>query len=187
MSGKKVEEQKMLTKITYYQIFGVSLIIYLGILAFLLFTATALVAIRNKRGGRLPFKWHHSLATISIIVAFTHGILGLLGGDTIGFGITGSGQERESHKPSSMSAGADIFNAHCRSCHPNGGNIIDPDKPIKGSQKLKDFETFFTFLRNPTSPMPSFSQRTISDKQARELYIYITSEKGMNLMKLEGL
>jgi hypothetical protein len=176
----------MLMKITYYQIFGVSLITYLGILAFLLFSATALFAIRNKKGGRLLFKWHHRLATISIIVAFTHGILGLLGGDT-GFGITGSGQERESHKPSSMSAGADIFNAHCRSCHPNGGNIINPDKPVKGSQKLKDLETFSTFLCNPTSPMPSFSQKTISDKQARELYIYITSEKGMNLIKIEGL
>jgi hypothetical protein len=177
----------MLTKITYYQLFGVSLITYLGILAFLLFSATALFAIRHKRGGRLLFKWHHRLATISILVAFTHGILGLLGGDMIGLDIRGSGQERESHKPSSMSAGADIFNAHCRSCHPNGGNIINHDKPITGSQKLKNFETFSTFLRNPTSPMPSFSQRTITDKQARELYIYITSEKGMNLMKLEGL
>jgi hypothetical protein len=164
-------------KITYYKIFGVSLIIYLGILAFLLFTATAFVAIRKKRGGRLLFKWHHSLATISIIVAFTHGILGLLGGDMIQFGIIGSHQERESQKPSSISGGADIFNAHCRFCHPNGGNIINPDKPIIGSQKLKDFETFIAFLRNSTSPMPSFPQGIISDKHARELYIYITSKK----------
>ena len=107
----------MLTKITYYQIFGISFITYLGILALFLFAATALVAIRNKKGGRLLFKWHHRLATIAIIVAFTHGILGLLGGDTIGDGVAGSVQDKESRKSSLLSAGADIFNSHCRVCH----------------------------------------------------------------------
>jgi len=173
----------MLTKITYYQIFGISLITYLGILAFLFFTATALVAMRSKRGGRLLFRWHHRLATISIIVAFTHGILGLLGGDTNGYSIADSGQDKESQKTSLISAGADIFNAHCRSCHPNGGNIINPHKPVRGSQELRDFDTFLAFIRNPASPMPSFTQGTISDKRAEELYTYITSERGLNLMK----
>ncbi|HZV47359.1 MAG TPA: hypothetical protein VFG06_08450, partial [Thermodesulfovibrionales bacterium] len=79
----------MLSKITYYQILGISLITYLGILALLLFAATAFVAIRRKRGGLLLFRWHHRLATVSIILAFTHGILGLLGGDTIGYGMAG--------------------------------------------------------------------------------------------------
>jgi len=173
----------MLTKITYYQIFGISLITYLGIFALLLFAATALVAIRNKRGSRLLFKWHHRLATISIIVAFTHGILGLLGGDTIGFSMSGSGQDKAPQKTSLISAGADIFNTHCRACHQNGGNIINPDKPVKGSPQLADFETFLAFIRNPTSPMPPFSQGTIMDKQAKALYTYITSEQGLNLMK----
>lgn len=161
----------MLTKITY-----------LGMLALLLFAATVLVATRSKRGGRLLFKWHHRLATISIIVAITHGILGLLGGETIGYGMEGSGQDKESQKTSLKSAGADIFNSHCRACHQNGGNIINPDKPIIGSRKLKDFDTFLAFIRNPNSTMPSFSQGTISDKRAKELYEYIASEKGLNLM-----
>jgi hypothetical protein len=172
----------MLSKITYYQILGISLITYLGILALLLFAATALVAIRRKRGGRLLFRWHHRLATVSIILAFTHGILGLLGGDTIGYGMAGSGQDKESQKTSLLSAGADVFNFHCRACHQNGGNIINPNKPIRGSQKLRDFETFLAFIRNPTSPMPSFSQGTITDKQAKELYKYISSEQGLNQM-----
>lgn len=168
----------MLTKIAYHQIFGISFITYLGILALLFFAATALVAIRNKKGSRLFFKWHHHLATISIIVAFTHGILGLLGGDTIGYGMAGSGQDKESQKTSLKSAGADIFNSHCRACHQNGGNIINPAKPIKGSEKLRDFDTFLAYIRNPASPMPSFSQETISDKQAEELYEYILQMKG---------
>ncbi len=173
----------MLTKIAYYQILGISLITYLGILALLLFAATVLVATRNKKGGRLLFKWHHRLATISIIVAFTHGILGLLGGDTTGYNMSGSVQDKESQQSSLISAGADTFNAHCRVCHQNGGNSITPNKPIKGSRKLRDFETFLAFIRNPASSMPSFSQGTISDKRAKELYEYITSEKGLNLIK----
>jgi len=84
----------ILTKITYYQIFGISFITYLSILALLLFAATALVAVRNKRGSRLLFKCHHRLAAIAIIVAFTHGVLGLLGGDTTGRGLAGSVQVR---------------------------------------------------------------------------------------------
>ncbi len=39
------------------------------------------------------------------------------------------------------------------------------------------------FIRNPASPMPSFTQGTISDKRAEELYTYITSERGLNVMK----
>ena len=173
----------MLTKITYYQIFGISLITYLGILALLLFVTTALVAIRRKKGGRLLFKWHHRLAYVSIILAIIHGLLGLFGGETIGYSLAGSGQDRTSKKTSIVSAGAEVFNTHCRVCHQGGGNIINPHKPIKGSQKLKDFDTFLAFVRNPTSPMPSFSQGTITDKEAIELYEYITSKQGLNLMK----
>jgi len=173
----------MLTEIAYYQILGVSLITYLGLLAFILFCATALVAVLKKKGSRLYFKWHHSFAAVSIILALTHGLLGLLGEDKIGYNLAGLVQGEESQQSSLPSAGADIFNAHCRACHQNGGNIVNPAKPIKGSTKLRDYQTFLAFIRNPTSPMPPFSQGTITDKQAKELYTYITSEQGLNLMK----
>lgn len=173
----------MLTEIAYYQILGVSLITYLGLLAFILFCATALVAVLKKKGSRLYFKWHHSLAAVSIILALIHGLLGLLGGDKIGYDVAGLVQGKESQQSSLLSAGADIFNAHCRACHQNGGNIINPDKPVKGSRKLTDYQTFLAFIRNPTAPMPPFSQGTIMDKQAKELYAYITSEQGLNLMQ----
>jgi len=77
--------------------------------------------------------------------------------------------------------GAEIFNLNCSRCHPNGGNIIVPDLPLSGSGKLSDFKTFLTFIRNPKMPdgsegvMPAFSQRHISDKEAKTLYQYITS------------
>jgi mono/diheme cytochrome c family protein len=173
----------MLTKIAYYQIFEISLIAYLGILALLLFIATALAAIRRRKDGRLLFRWHHRLAYVSIILAIVHGLLGLFGGDTIGYGLGGSGQGKPSETTSIISAGAEVFNTHCRVCHYNGGNMINPNKPIKGSLKLKDFETFLGFIRNATSPMPSFPQGTITDREARELYEYITSEQGLHLIK----
>ena len=149
----------------------------------LFFTATAIVSIRNRKGGRLLFKWHHRLAAIAIIVALIHGVLGLLGSDTTGDGVAGSVQDNDSQKSSLLSAGANMFNSYCVACHPNGGNIINPNKPVKGSRKLGDFDTFLGYIRNPASPMPSFSQGTISDKRAEVLYEYIASERGLNLLK----
>jgi hypothetical protein len=90
--------------------------------------------------------------------------------------------ENESASGNTM-AGAEIFNAHCRVCHANGGNLIDPSMPLKGSGKLSDFKTFLNFIRQPGMPdgsrgaMPSFSRSQISDTHAEELYKFITSEK----------
>jgi cytochrome c6 len=86
--------------------------------------------------------------------------------------------------------GEEIFNANCRVCHVNGGNIISPRLPLRGSQKLIDFKTFLSFIRNPGMPdgssgaMPSFSESQISDKGAENLYKYIISKKGLNLNRI---
>jgi hypothetical protein len=83
--------------------------------------------------------------------------------------------------------GANIFNANCRSCHVNGGNIINPGFPMRGSLKLADFKTFLAFIRDPRmpdgskGPMPPFSKSQISNRQAKELYQYITSPGGLDL------
>lgn len=34
--------------------------------------------------------------------------------------------------------GSQIFARNCNSCHPQGGNTIRPDLPLRGSSKLKD-------------------------------------------------
>ena len=57
--------------------------------------------------------------------------------------------------------------------------------PIKGSGRLSDFQTFHRFIRDPrmpdgsTGPMPSFSEKQLSDEQVKELYRYIISEGGL--------
>lgn len=52
---------------------------YLGILTLTSFLFTALIGFLNYRGIRtIPFKWHLRMAAISIALAITHGVLGIL-------------------------------------------------------------------------------------------------------------
>ncbi|MDA8126131.1 MAG: c-type cytochrome [Deltaproteobacteria bacterium] len=71
--------------------------------------------------------------------------------------------------------GEKIFVAHCRECHPGGGNIMEPDEPLVGSDKLQSPETFIALLRQPKAPMPAFPPAALTDADARELYRYITN------------
>jgi uncharacterized membrane protein len=75
--------------------------------------------------------------------------------------------------------GRNIFVNHCSGCHPNGGNILFPNLPLRTAPQLKSYETFIEFVRNPLlpdgskGPMPSFTQSRLSDAEAQELYNYI--------------
>lgn len=65
-------------KITYFIILGKPLIFYTGILTFLFLLLTASVSILAKYNIKwLPFKWHRHLATITMILALIHGLMGL--------------------------------------------------------------------------------------------------------------
>jgi mono/diheme cytochrome c family protein len=95
----------------------------------------------------------------------------------------------ESATSEQLENGEKIFKNSCRVCHVNGGNVIDPSFPLRGSQKLTDFKTFLSYIRNPKMPdgssgaMPSFSESQISQKDADNLYQYFVSQSGLNLMK----
>jgi mono/diheme cytochrome c family protein len=84
-------------------------------------------------------------------------------------------------QPSSAPAGQHLFTANCSACHPNGGNVIVAELPVKKSKKLASAASFTAFIRSPKMPdgsegqMPSFPADQISDKQAAELYSYIQS------------
>ncbi len=75
--------------------------------------------------------------------------------------------------------GARLFEANCASCHPNGGNIITPNLPLRGSAQLADFTRFLEFVRHPHMPngargaMPALSPAQLSDTQVREIYQYV--------------
>jgi cytochrome c6 len=70
-------------------------------------------------------------------------------------------------------AGEALFATNCAACHAGGDNIIDPSKPVRGSAKINDFETFLVWIRAPKSPMTAFPAEQISEAQARELYRYV--------------
>ena len=84
--------------------------------------------------------------------------------------ITGMGLGAEKGKGKT---GREEFQEKCAICHPEGGNVIKPDKPLKGSEKLANFQTFQTWIRNPVPPMTSFPASQISERQARVIYDYI--------------
>jgi len=77
-------------------------------------------------------------------------------------------------------AGQTVFSTNCASCHPKGGNVVNPDFPLKGSSQLQNFKAFVSFIRDPRmsdgkrGEMPPFSSSEIPDIQARHLYDYIT-------------
>jgi mono/diheme cytochrome c family protein len=77
--------------------------------------------------------------------------------------------------PEQYKAGERIFLANCSVCHPQGGNVIKPDKPLINSPKLKDLKTFIKQIRHPVAPMPAFGPSQITDQQADELYRYIVN------------
>lgn len=68
----------MISSLAYTFILGKPLIMYLGIITFILLLFTATVGALNYKGIRIiPFKWHPVLAALTIIIAFIHGLLGL--------------------------------------------------------------------------------------------------------------
>lgn len=68
----------MLQEITYYLIFGIPFIVYLGVVTIFMFIITALLTLLKRRGKiKISINWHYRLAYISIIMALIHGFLGI--------------------------------------------------------------------------------------------------------------
>jgi len=68
------------------------------------------------------------------------------------------------------STGEAIFKAKCASCHPDGGNIINPKETLKG---LKDPKKIISQIRKGGGGMPVFDNKAISDADAKNLADYI--------------
>jgi dolichyl-phosphate-mannose--protein O-mannosyl transferase len=69
----------MFQQYTYYLIFGIPFIVYLGILVLVLFVVTAVLALLKRKGMiKMNVRWHFRLAYLSLILGFLHGVLGVL-------------------------------------------------------------------------------------------------------------
>lgn len=121
---------------------------------------------------------------LSLMIAFFFGIMIIA--SVQGQGMMGL-DEKNSGETSQGISGTSIYNDNCRVCHQSGGNIVNPAMPLRGSMKLASFDAFLSFIRDPRmpdgskGPMPAFSKTQISDKQAKDLYQYITSKQGLDL------
>lgn len=69
------------------------------------------------------------------------------------------------------------FEKHCAACHPAGGNIVNPAKPIKKAdlQKagIKTWKDIVAKMRQPGPGMTAFSKKVIPDKNAKAIAEYI--------------
>jgi uncharacterized membrane protein len=95
-------------------------------------------------------------------------VLGYYGGE-----LTFGGRTIEG--PKEYQAGQQIFAVSCTACHPSGGNVLEPNKPILHSPLLANQQTFQFWLNHPALPMPPFPESKISPAQAQALYAYITN------------
>jgi len=102
--------------------------------------------------------------------------LGYFGGELV-FGGKSAGQPIHAV---GIEISGEQFNKSCSACHPNGGNSIKQNLPLKTAPQLVTLDTFLAYIRSPKARdgsktiMPSFSPDKLSEKQAREIYQYVT-------------
>jgi len=66
----------MFNEITYYLIFGLPFIAYLGMVTLFFFLLTAVIASLRRKGKiKLPVEWHYRFAYLSIILGVLHFLL----------------------------------------------------------------------------------------------------------------
>jgi hypothetical protein len=67
----------MILKIAYFEILGLPVIMYLGVITLVLFLSAAAIPLLRKKGINIPFAWHMRLAYLAIALALLHGLFGM--------------------------------------------------------------------------------------------------------------
>ncbi len=69
------------------------------------------------------------------------------------------------------------FEQHCSACHLNGGNIINPQKPLDNkslyANHIRKAEDIIAVIRKGAPNMPAMGKNTLPDKEAMEIANYI--------------
>jgi uncharacterized membrane protein len=138
-------------------------LILAGVLGVLLAAALFLAFRRPMASGKVvPLLYTLCLVTVVL--------LGWFGARLVYDGKPGGQGEANAY-----SLGEKVFADQCKCCHPGGGNLMRPDRPLIGSGALKSPEAFIALIRRPPEPMPAFAPSVLSDGDARELYRYVTN------------
>lgn len=74
-------------------------------------------------------------------------------------------------------SGEAMFKQHCTMCHPDGGNIINPQKTLRQKERaannINSKADIIRTMRNPGPGMTKFDESTISNHDAEEIAEYI--------------
>ncbi len=101
--------------------------------------------------------------------------LGYFGGELV-FGDKSAGQPMH---VVGIEVSGEQFSKSCSACHPNGGNSIKQDLPLKTAPQLVTLDTFLAYIRSPkardgsTTIMPPFPADKLSGEDAQKIYQYI--------------
>ena len=73
--------------------------------------------------------------------------------------------------------GEALFKQHCAVCHVDGGNLITPQKTLhkkdREKNNIKTAQDIIKNMRKPGPGMTQFSEKTISEKDAKAIAEYI--------------
>jgi cytochrome c6 len=73
--------------------------------------------------------------------------------------------------------GEALFKQHCSLCHPDGGNIVNPQKTLSKKDReksgIKSKDDIVKAMRKPGPGMTPFDDKTISEKDAKEIAEYV--------------
>ena len=80
-------------------------------------------------------------------------------------------------EPTAAPPGEALFKQHCAVCHPDGGNNINPKKPLHKKDReangVKTADEIIMKMRNPGPGMTKFDEKTIPDKDAKAIAEYV--------------
>jgi cytochrome c6 len=69
------------------------------------------------------------------------------------------------------------FAEHCAVCHPDGGNIVNAQKPLSGkalkANGIKNVQDIIGKMRHPGPGMTQFDEKTISNQEAKAIAAYV--------------
>ena len=72
--------------------------------------------------------------------------------------------------------GEALFKQHCSPCHPDGGNVINPQKTLHKKDReangVKTASDIINKMRNPGPGMTKFDKKTLPDADAKAIAEY---------------
>jgi cytochrome c6 len=82
--------------------------------------------------------------------------------------------------PVDLKKGGELFKKHCVTCHPDGGNIINPKKTLKKgsleSRNIREAADIVRVMRSPGQGMMKFDEKAIPDADALQIGAYILTK-----------